>query len=294
MPSLNWALYPLALARTKCKDDGDEKWLGKQSMTDLRNAAESKPEIKQLVAEVLEAPKKAFDEALGAAVYSDRKVEVLPGSCPAVQTELLQWIKDKFDLDLVVDSKLKRPDAESCTRLQRYWKAHVKHENPYVLQLRKCGDSNCCAAAEHDLASVPYFPYPCPKQEDPERWASFAEALERESFKDEWRPSLRRDGKEHLPPGLNLLKGFILVEKGATAKAVTVTCGVCGKPRAVYGGKDICIDKVEALRKEECYTCGDAFPPEGSVLANACYVRRAVSCKDHVEWLLASRRAELG
>lgn len=141
-----------------------------------------------------------------------------------------------------------RPNLVDYPRLKMYFETHM-NEGLYLLQFRKCGNTECCVKRNGELPPLVPSPVPIPGQD---HYMPFHSLYGKVKTSEKDCPSLQQSGKDQKKKNQ---EGY----KYLASKLVSVLdCHQCGKSRGIYCLKGQNGISTEGIRELDdiIFTCG--------------------------------------
>lgn len=283
MPTINYALYGLALSQTRL-DDTEHKLIRKLgSKSDWRKAQENekhKPEavkvdFERLAAKSLAGARDILTKRTEQMVFGGEYIKVVDPTPKERMTDLKSILK-KYFTTIDFDKKLSKVDFLRQEEMKLFYENHV-HELTYALQIKKCNNSSCkyhqpLRSEQNVFEKFVWIPPPSSCQTNFEKYEDFSVLIQNKGKpKEQERPGATK------PETSNNLKrpNFKYINSKARA---CVRCIECGKGRLLYSDLTISRSSLNVFKdRQDQFTCGlDIFV--GTPLEDVLFQHHNNSC----------------
>ena len=283
MSLLNIGLQSVGVMRQKMSNEMEQAIHGAKSMTDVRNVAEKKPNLKESFLASVKPAILLLSETLSRLELKGRQFKIT-GSLSEVDIGSLFSHIHSVDPE-VARSHTEKRHLSSLPSLKSFL-GHCCQTRQYFFSIRKCGRTDCNMCKPPRLppdvfCQLHSFPHPIPEPGS-NSYKDFHSAYGTATT-EKYRPSLVQK-KQDAP--------FRLA--GETVRSIVI-CGECLKPRCLYASKALSSELMtllESCKEDNIFVCGSSFLPPESELSQLCWVERS-NCDAEVNGHYYSSRLKL-
>ena len=273
MSILNLGLQCVSTTRAKSSDETEAMLKSCNSMSEIRKEADSKPLLKDAVADSL-AP--VVQNSFQRLSLKENQFEV-GEAATSDEIECLWSFADMIDSELSIYNTTKK-DISKAKNFLKFVDSHC-HLRRYSFQVKKCEDRTCCPPprlSEEILSSLCWLPNPT-LTSDKAHFKTFGELYGQETQDTDCPSSAICREREQEPSAL-----FTAAKVRGLA-----CCLACDKPRCLYSEKQSTYTEnryiVNLAIESNFYICGSPLFPDSHPLFELIRVCNSVNCGSPIE-----------